>query len=158
MAKAAKLPGELLVVEDLLARKVWVKNTTGRICTPESFLSQVRRAIMRSTLGPDFPPKGWKKDQLAMIRQILVAYDNDWVSDAGPDMEHGVWQYFQGGIYRSLAVATWTGATGDGIPFVSYMSMVSGRQYGRPCSEWAEMVPWPDGTLRSRFIFRGTSV
>jgi hypothetical protein len=77
---------------------------------------------------------------------------DNWLSEAGPRMPHGIYDHFKGGVYLTERVALWVD---DDSPVVFYVSLVNGAAYCRRCSEWNEVVQWPDGKYRSRFVFRG---
>lgn len=75
-----------------------------------------------------------------------------WLSESGYHMPLGVYDHFKGGVYMVDRVLRWAE---DGEPVVSYLSLTEGSWHGRRCSEWAEVVQWPDGKFRSRFVYRG---
>ena len=63
----------------------------------------------------------------------------------------GIFDHFKGGIYKSRNVAMFA----NGELYVEYTSMLNGRDFGRFLAEWVELVLWPDGQYRSRFVYRG---
>lgn len=75
------------------------------------------------------------------------------VSCAGPTMPHGIWDHFKGGIYLTQGFGAWASGNGEGV--VAYISMSNGKAFYRLATQWNEIVRWPDGQLRSRFIYRG---
>lgn len=74
-----------------------------------------------------------------------------WVSDAGPTMQHGTWDHFKGGVYSSTQVVI---NVDTQEPSVVYLSTIFGTWFVRTCQEWNELVQWPDGQWRSRFVRR----
>ncbi len=59
------------------------------------------------------------------------------------------YEHFKGGKYRVL----FEGFHSDHKePVVIYVSMIYGTVWVRPTNEWDEMVEWPDGKMRTRFI------
>lgn len=90
-------------------------------------------------------------DQADMIEGLLRALHFGWVSQAGPHMKHGIWDHFKGGIYFSDSL----GLNADtGELEVEYISCRHGTRHHRRCSQWNEVVRWPDGEYRSRFVCR----
>lgn len=64
----------------------------------------------------------------------------------------GVWDHFKGGIY--LVERTARSADTD-EPVVVYLSLVHGTWHVRRLDQWFEIVTWPDGRARGRFVYRG---
>lgn len=91
----------------------------------------------------------------ALLQALLEALHYGWVSKAGPDMLHGCWDHFKGGVYLSEKVVNWVE---DGEPLVIYLSLLHGTYHARRCAEWNEVVAWPDGRYRSRFVYRGKTL
>lgn len=89
---------------------------------------------------------------LTFIGKILESINEGWVSAADYRMMHGIWDHFKGGIYRSMRTER---DADSGKARVSYISMVFGTDHSRRAEEWNEVVVWPDGAYRSRFVFRG---
>lgn len=94
-------------------------------------------------------------DQADLIQGLLEALCFHWVSSAGPEMKHGVWDHFKGGIYLSdgLGISADTGELE-----VEYISLLHGTRHHRRCSQWNEVVQWPDYKYRSRFVYRGPTL
>lgn len=69
------------------------------------------------------------------------------------DLERGIYDHFKGGVYLVRGVSSW--ASGNGEPVVEYTSMVFGTHHVRLLSQWREIVKWPDGEQRGRFVYRG---
>jgi Protein of unknown function (DUF1653) len=65
----------------------------------------------------------------------------------------GVYDHFKGGTYLVTGIAAWASGTGEAV--VEYISMNLGKKNVRLASQWVEVVPWPDGRYRSRFVYRG---
>jgi len=91
-------------------------------------------------------------DQADLIQGLLEALHHGWVSEAGPGMRHGVWEHFKGNLYCSLGVGL---NTETDAQEVEYLSM-DGTKFHRRCEQWNEIVQWPDGKYRSRFVWRGS--
>lgn len=85
--------------------------------------------------------------------RVGVERSPGWISEIGDHMPLGIYDHFKGGVYLSDRVVRWA-ETGE--PAVVYVSMVFfGTWHARRCCEWAEVVKWPDGKYRSRFVYRG---
>ena len=65
----------------------------------------------------------------------------------------GVYDHFKGGVYLIRDFSSW--ASGDGELVVEYLSLLFGSKHTRLASQWREVVRWPDGRYRSRFVYRG---
>lgn len=65
----------------------------------------------------------------------------------------GIWDHFKGGVYLKTGHGGW--ASGDGELVVEYRSMLFGTKHYRFATQWCEVVQWPDGKYRSRFVYRG---
>jgi len=74
-----------------------------------------------------------------------------------PDQHHpprvGVYDHFKGGIYLITGYSIW--ASGKGEKVIEYTSLLFGTRATRLQSEWNEVVKWPDGVYRTRFVYRG---
>lgn len=90
-------------------------------------------------------------EEVYLARGLLGCMRNNWISEAGPDMKHGVWDHFKGGVYLSEGLGLNTDT--DELE-VEYLSFIDGARYHRRCSSWNEIVQWPDGAYRSRFVRR----
>lgn len=105
---------------------------------------------LRDTRMPALTP-----EQEQLVEGLFDCKANGWVSNAGPFMRHGVWDHFKGGLYMS------TGGGQDaesGFWQVRYISLYHGTEHHRRAVSWNEVVKWPDGRYRSRFIYRGLAV
>ncbi len=65
----------------------------------------------------------------------------------------GIWDHFKGGVYLKTGHGSW--ASGSGELTVEYLSMLFGTKHYRLAEHWCEVVRWPDGKYRSRFVYRG---
>lgn len=65
----------------------------------------------------------------------------------------GIWDHFKGGVYLKTGQGSW--ASGNGELIVEYLSLIFGTKHYRLASQWCEVVQWPDGKYRSRFVYRG---
>jgi hypothetical protein len=90
-------------------------------------------------------------DEAILIHKLAYAREQGWVSMAGPEMRHGLWDHFKSGIYISTQVVT---NVDTREPMVVYCSITHGTWFVRRCSEWNELVEWHDGKYRSRFVLR----
>lgn len=94
-------------------------------------------------------------NEMAGLLEMLhygIDKNHGWLSEMGPHMPLGIYDHYKGGVYMADRVLQWEE---DGAPIVSYLSMTIGRWFGRRCAEWAEVVQWPDGKYRSRYVYRG---
>jgi hypothetical protein len=89
------------------------------------------------------------------LMALVSAHLKGWVSAASPSMTHGVWDHFKGGVYLSDRVER---CADSGEPRVSYLSLLHGTWHSRRVSQWNSVVAWPDGLLRSRFVYRGANL
>jgi hypothetical protein len=71
------------------------------------------------------------------------------ISDAGWDMTHGVYEHFKEGVYLTTGVSR---DADTGEPRVEYISLLHGSKHNRRAEQWREVVKWPDGRYRSRFV------
>jgi hypothetical protein len=94
-------------------------------------------------------------DQADLIQGLLEALHYGWVSEAGPGMRHGIWDHFKGGLYCSLGVGR---HAETGAMEVEYLSLFHATRHHRRCEQWNEVVQWPDGKYRSRFVYRGADL
>jgi hypothetical protein len=73
----------------------------------------------------------------------------------------GLYEHFKGGVYRALYLARLSEQRN--IQVVVYVSLANGHIWVRPWSKpllegddcWTDLVTWPDGTTKPRFIYRG---
>jgi hypothetical protein len=68
----------------------------------------------------------------------------------------GIYDHFKGGVYLITGYSRW--ASGNGEPVIEYLSMLFGTKHTRLLDQWIEVVKWPDGRYRSRFIYRGANL
>ncbi len=68
----------------------------------------------------------------------------------------GIYDHFKGGVYLVTGFGSW--ASGNGERVVEYISMIFGTKHYRLATQWGEVVQWPDGKYRSRFVYRGPSM
>lgn len=66
----------------------------------------------------------------------------------------GIFDHFKGGVYKVRSFATWESGP-ERIKSVEYTSLIFGSDHNRAATEWCEVVQWPDGKYRSRFVYRG---
>jgi hypothetical protein len=93
-------------------------------------------------------------EESILIAKLAHAREHGWVSMAGEDMRHGIWDHFKAGIYVSTQVVT---NVETHELMVVYCSTIYGTWFVRRCDEWNELVEWPDGKYRSRFVLREDS-
>lgn len=68
----------------------------------------------------------------------------------------GVYDHFKGGVYLLRGLSKW--ASGEGEPVVEYTSLLHASHHARLVRDWCEVVRWPDGKYRSRFVHRGVDL
>jgi len=93
-------------------------------------------------------------EEARLILMLAQAREQGWVSTAGPEMRHGAWDHFKGGVYISTQVVMNVDSQEAQEPMVIYCSATYGTWFARRCEEWNELVEWPDGKYRSRFVLR----
>jgi len=72
-------------------------------------------------------------------------------------MKFGIYDHYKGGVYLACGISTWeSGSCRE--PVVEYTSMTFGTRHARLLTQWNEMVTWPDGEKRSRFVYRGADL
>lgn len=96
-------------------------------------------------------------EEVGLIQGLIQLWANysggsPWISHAGPGMAHGVYDHFKGGQYLSQRVER---CADTGESRVSYLSLLHGTPHSRRAAQWNEIVKWPDGEYRSRFVYRG---
>lgn len=64
-------------------------------------------------------------------------------------VQPGNYVHYKGGVYRVLFSAKHTETE---EPLVVYVSLKTGEIFARPEKMWNEVIPWPDGKSRPRFI------
>ncbi|MFA5954091.1 MAG: DUF1653 domain-containing protein [Patescibacteria group bacterium] len=69
----------------------------------------------------------------------------------------GIYQHYKGDKYRVLFVATNATNEQERNKVVVYISLKDGSVYYRDLGEFTEIVEWPDGGRKSRFIGAYTS-
>jgi hypothetical protein len=84
-----------------------------------------------------------------LIQDLLQCLWHEDLSFGGEKMTHGVYIHYKGGRYRSIGVAIDAETGGQRV---QYVSMGDGVIYSRLAIEWGQVVRWPDGRFRSRFM------
>jgi hypothetical protein len=69
----------------------------------------------------------------------------------------GIYQHYKGDKYRVLFVANDSSNSREGNKLVVYVSLKHGTLNCRDLDEFTEVVDWPDGSRKSRFIGTLTS-
>ena len=64
----------------------------------------------------------------------------------------GIYQHYKGGTYRVLLIATESTNAREGNKAVIYISLKDGLIHYRDLKEFTELVVWPDGGKKPRFI------
>lgn len=67
----------------------------------------------------------------------------------------GIYDHFKGGVYKMGLMANDASNGGD---VMNYTSLTFGTDHTRKVHEFGEVVMWPDGEFRSRFVYRGPSL
>ena len=101
-----------------------------------------------------------KADLASGLLECLNPYQSD-VPYTSPDSLRSnkignIYDHFKGGVYMIRDFSLW--ASGNGELVVEYLSMIHGTKHARLGSEWCEVVQWPDGKYRSRFVHRGANL
>lgn len=107
-----------------------------------------------------FGGRYWSIPTPALVDQIDGLIEL-WVdhSTGGKNLSHisentlGIYDHFKGGVY--LAQSIGMNASNDNEVMVDYLSMIHATKHFREAWQWDEIVKWPDGKYRSRFVFRG---
>jgi hypothetical protein len=68
------------------------------------------------------------------------------------EIKPGVYQHYKGGLYTVLGVAEDCTNTRDKTELVIYVSLKDGKIYCRELKEFSEIVEWPDGGQKPRFV------
>jgi len=100
--------------------------------------------------GSDYsPPNGNDADT---IQGLMDAVGTTFaISPSEGSIYLGIYDHFKGGVYKANKVSRFAN---DEL-YVDYTSLTYGTDHGRFLWEWSEVVKWPDGKYRSRFVFRG---
>lgn len=96
-------------------------------------------------------------DDLDLIEGMLQCLHNRntfWHTLPEGVRPHGIYDHFKGGVYKIRGLSEWAG----GGQVVEYTSMIFGTDHTRLLREWCEVVQWPDGKHRSRFVYRGADL
>lgn len=117
-----------------------------------AFLAKVTSTGAKTSLTA--PQMGEISGLLELVQHDLMNA-TPWISTAGKFMPLGVYDHFKGGIYLVDRVEL----CADTSEFrVSYLSLVFATYHSRRANEWNEIVVWPDGKYRSRFVLRGNDL
>jgi hypothetical protein len=110
------------------------------------FLQRVSALVPDKVAGADH----------ALVDGLLRCIANGWYTGPLTLKENGIWDHFKGGVYLKTGHGSW--ASGDGEPVIEYISMIYGTKHYRLASQWCDVVQWPDGGYRSRFVYRGSDL
>lgn len=92
------------------------------------------------------------KPDVVAVLEFLLYKDHGALTMPDPDkFRHGIYDHFKGGVYKTNKL----GFFANGETYVDYVSLNTGNDCGRFLNEWCEIVKWPDGKLRSRYVYRG---
>jgi len=64
----------------------------------------------------------------------------------------GNYTHFKGGRYRVVATAQHTETNETLVIYLGFEGRGAGGVWARPLASWVEVVQWPDGEMRTRFI------
>ncbi len=67
-------------------------------------------------------------------------------------LNSGTYRHHLGGLYTVICCAVDSTNSRVGVPVVVYVSLSTGQVRVRDQSEFTEIVEWPDGFRRARFI------
>ena len=101
-----------------------------------------------------------REELLALLESL---FHPEWRNAAPIDpnnwpMPLGIYDHFKGGVYKVRGVSTFASGVMDDMAMeevVEYTSLTSGKDFTRFHWEWDELVKWPDGKYRARFVYRG---
>jgi hypothetical protein len=88
------------------------------------------------------------KEALPALRDLLHCIYRGDVTGI-ENFKHGLYTHYKGGKYRTILTAM---DSETEKPTVVYVSLSSGEFWVRPLEMFAEIVIWPDGKYRSRFV------
>lgn len=91
-------------------------------------------------------------DHISFALESLLKKDMWWTSNEPKDFRSGIYDHFKGGVYKAMKVALFVD---NDRWFVDYISMTNEKDFGRFLDDWCSLVVWPDGRIRSRFVYRG---
>jgi hypothetical protein len=148
----------------------WDGPASGRPLTPEELaeIKSILSGVLEHRAHPEgsslvsrfvqgMPKGNWLNTQAMELAQGLLecldpyqAYSP--YTNPASIME-GIWDHFKGGVYLKSGQGSW--ASGNNEPVVEYISMIYGSKHYRLVDQWCEVVQWPDGKYRSRFVYRG---
>lgn len=74
------------------------------------------------------------------------------MSNAFNPREGSDYVHYKGGLYSIVAVALNATNATDGTEVVVYKSQKDGAVYVRNKDEFLQLIEWPDGVTRSRFV------
>lgn len=77
-----------------------------------------------------------------------------YVVDGDSRLDLAVFDHYKGGVYQTRGLAR---STDTKDVLVIYGSLGPGGLWARPLAEWNDLVTWPDGVLRPRFVSRGVN-
>lgn len=96
------------------------------------------------------PPNGIQADNIQAL--IEAAATHGAITKTDPlSFTQGIYDHFKGGVYKTNKVSRFAN---DEL-YVDYTSLTYGSDHARFLWEWCEVVKWPDGKYRSRFVYRG---
>ena len=83
------------------------------------------------------------------IRELLYCILRQDLTETGSKFQHGTYKHFKGHQYRTLMCAKDAISEKD---LVVYTALQDGSLWTRPTLDFGEVVLWPDGRYRSRFV------
>jgi hypothetical protein len=97
--------------------------------------------------------EGWNPTSIRTAPvEVQRAYQESYLAgEIGAGIRMTLHDHFKGGIYLATQLAT---STDTGEAMVVYCSVIYGTWHVRRSDEWNEVVWWPDGKMRSRFVAR----
>jgi hypothetical protein len=70
-----------------------------------------------------------------------------------PPFRHGLYQHKKGGLYHALGLAIEEATLKPVVVYVHVDDSASGVMWTRPLESWDEIVEWPDGSKKQRFVW-----
>lgn len=70
-----------------------------------------------------------------------------------PGILFGIYDHFKGGVYLLDGISYNVDSDKLSVEYVSAFNAT--KRFNRLAEKWAEIVCWPDGHYRSRYVYRG---
>lgn len=100
-----------------------------------------------------------KKKEALLVQgliECLNSYGSPELWTNPENIRLGVYDHFKGGVYKVRGFSSWE--SGERELVVEYDSLIFGTPHSRFAWQWCEVVQWPDGKYRSRWVHRGADL